>query len=43
MKIPEIVAEVGVNHNGEIRKAIELIEIAADCGCNYVKFQNFDT
>jgi N,N'-diacetyllegionaminate synthase len=36
-----IIAEAGVNHNGEIEKAIELIDVAADAGANFVKFQSF--
>lgn len=38
-----IIAEAGVNHNGELKKAIELVEIAADAGADYVKFQTFNT
>jgi N,N'-diacetyllegionaminate synthase len=38
-----IIAEAGVNHNGELKKAIELVEIAADAGADYVKFQTFKT
>ena len=36
-----IVAEIGVNHNGEVDKAIELINQAKICGCDAVKFQSF--
>lgn len=36
-----IIAEAGVNHNGEIDKAIRLIDVAADAGADYVKFQTF--
>jgi len=36
-----IIAEAGVNHNGDEAKAIELVEIAARCGANAVKFQTF--
>ncbi len=36
-----IVAEIGVNHNGEVEKALELINQAKICGCNAVKFQSF--
>ena len=36
-----IIAEAGVNHNGEIEKAIELIDVAADAGADFVKFQSF--
>lgn len=36
-----IIAEAGVNHNGDINKAKELIEAAADAQVDYVKFQTF--
>lgn len=36
-----IMAEAGVNHNGDIRKAKELISAAASAGCDAVKFQTF--
>jgi N,N'-diacetyllegionaminate synthase len=36
-----IIAEAGVNHNGDIRKAEQLIDKAADAGADYVKFQTF--
>ena len=36
-----IVAEIGVNHNGSLEKAIKLIEAAKYCGCDAVKFQSF--
>ena len=32
-------AEIGINHNGDIEIAKKLIEIAADAGCDAVKFQ----
>jgi len=34
-----IIAEIGINHNGNIGIAKELIEIAADAGADAVKFQ----
>lgn len=34
-----IVAEIGINHNGDIETARKLIEVAADAGCDAVKFQ----
>lgn len=34
-----IVAEVGLNHSGDIEKAKRLIRIAGVAGCDYVKFQ----
>jgi len=36
-----IIAEAGVNHNGDIEKAIELIDVAAAAGADFVKFQTF--
>ncbi|WP_269607960.1 N-acetylneuraminate synthase family protein [Prochlorococcus marinus] len=36
-----IVAEIGVNHDGSLEKAIKLIDAAVECGCNAVKFQSF--
>jgi N,N'-diacetyllegionaminate synthase len=38
-----IIAEAGVNHNGDIKLAKKLIEIAANAGADYVKFQTFTT
>ena len=34
-----IVAEIGINHNGSIELAKQLIDMAVDCGCDAVKFQ----
>ena len=36
-----IIAEAGVNHNGDFDKAIQLIDVAADAGADFVKFQTF--
>ena len=36
-----IIAEAGVNHNGSIEMAKQLIDAAADAGVDYVKFQTF--
>jgi N,N'-diacetyllegionaminate synthase len=36
-----IIAEAGVNHNGDIGLAKKLIRVAADAGADYVKFQTF--
>ena len=38
----QIIAEAGVNHNGELEKALKLIDIAADSGADIVKFQTFN-
>lgn len=34
-----IIAEVGINHNGDIDLAKKLIDVAKDAGCDAVKFQ----
>ena len=36
-----IIAEAGVNHNGDMRLARKLILSAKKCGANAIKFQNF--
>lgn len=38
-----IIAEIGVNHNGKIRLAKKLIDVAKNCGAFAVKFQTFIT
>ena len=38
-----IIAEIGVNHNGSLDLAYDLIDIAINCGANAVKFQTFDS
>ena len=35
----KIIAEIGINHNGSLKIAKELILAAKNAGCNYVKFQ----
>lgn len=34
-----IIAEIGINHNGDIGIAKQLIDVAKDAGCDAVKFQ----
>ena len=36
-----IIAEAGVNHNGDLNFAKQLIDAAADAGADLVKFQTF--
>lgn len=37
--IPFIIAEIGINHNGDIDIAKQLIDMAKNAGCDAVKFQ----
>ena len=41
MKKALIIAEAGVNHNGDLNLAKKLIEVAAKSGADFVKFQSF--
>ncbi|HED14066.1 MAG TPA: N-acetylneuraminate synthase, partial [Gammaproteobacteria bacterium] len=36
-----IIAEAGVNHNGEIGLAKQLVDVAAEAGADAIKFQTF--
>ena len=36
-----IIAEAGVNHNGSIEMARKMVEVAGECGVDYIKFQTF--
>ena len=38
-----IIAEAGVNHNGSIKRATEMVRVAAKNGANAIKFQTFKT
>jgi len=38
-----IIAEAGVNHNGDVRLAKKLVDAAKDAGSDAVKFQAFKT
>jgi N,N'-diacetyllegionaminate synthase len=37
-----VIAEAGVNHNGDLALAHQLVDVAADSGADAVKFQTFD-
>lgn len=37
-----VIAEAGVNHNGDVNAAVALIDAAADANADAVKFQTFD-
>ncbi len=36
-----VVAEIGINYDGKYEQALQLIDVAAETGCNAVKFQLF--
>ncbi|WP_421791060.1 pseudaminic acid synthase [Hyphobacterium sp.] len=38
---PYVIAEVSGNHNKDLSKALKMIEVAADCGADAVKFQTY--
>ena len=40
-KKPYLIAEIGVNHEGSIKKAKQLIDLAKQGGANAVKFQSY--
>ena len=39
---PFIIAEIGINHNGNLNLAKKLIDLACEAGCQAVKFQKRD-
>ncbi|MDE5698667.1 MAG: N-acetylneuraminate synthase family protein, partial [Lachnospiraceae bacterium] len=36
-----IIAEAGVNHNGDLSLAKKMVDAAKDAGADYIKFQTF--
>ena len=38
----KVVCEIGLNHNGDFNRAIEMIRMAKECGAHVAKFQYFD-
>ena len=39
----KVIAEIGINHNGDLNKAKKLIDIAKSANSDYVKFQLYKT
>ena len=39
---PYIIAELSANHNGDIRKALETISMAKECGADAIKIQTYN-
>ena len=37
-----VIAEAGVNHNGSLKKALKMVDVASNSGADYIKFQTFD-
>ena len=37
---PLVIAEIGINHEGNIEKAIRMVDDAVEAGCECVKFQS---
>lgn len=40
---PFIIAEASINHDGNLDRALEMIEIARDAGCTAIKYQTYRT
>ena len=40
---PFTIAEAGINHNGSIKKAMKMIEVAKLSKANAIKFQTYNT
>ena len=38
-----VIAEAGVNHNGDLKKALKLVDLAAKAKADYIKFQTYFT
>ena len=42
LNMPFFIAEIGINHNGDIETTKKLIDMAVETGCQAVKFQKRD-
>ena len=39
LNMPFFIAEIGINHNGDMNLTKQLIDLAHEAGCQAVKFQ----
>jgi len=39
--VPFIIAEAGINHNGDLKRALKMVSVAKNSGANAIKFQTF--
>ena len=39
----QVISEIGINHDGSLAQALEMIRISAACGADYAKFQLLNT
>src|ERR671938_204976 len=37
---PFVIAEIGINHEGRLEKAVQMVDDAVSAGCECVKFQS---
>ena len=42
-KSPFLIAEIGINHNGSLKIALKMVDVAKNCGADAIKFQSFKT
>ena len=38
-----LIAEAGINHNGELKTALKLVDAAKNSGADAIKFQTYKT
>jgi len=43
LKRPFLIAEAGINHNGNINQAIKMVDLAKSSGADAIKFQTYIT
>ena len=43
MKKHFLIAEAGINHNGSLKSALKLVDVAKKSGADAIKFQTYKT